>query len=72
MEQAQPPGPHPPQPPPPAIALTSPLLPLEKAEKTDSCRRDSLSHWGQGASSSIRLMGLSRSNRWSQTLQEYS
>ena len=63
MAQLQPAEHGPPQPPPPAMERDSPEPLLEKAAKTDSCRLDSPSHWGQGASSFMRLMGRSRSKR---------
>ena len=72
IEQAQPPGPHPPQPPAPAMAPDSPLELLENAAKTDSCRDESPSHSGHAASSSMRLMGLSRSNLCAQVVHAYS
>ena len=59
-------------PPPPGTADASPSEPLEKAEKTDSWRLDSPPHSGQGAGSSMRVMGLSFSNRCSQEAQVYS
>ena len=71
MEQAQPPGPHPPHPA-PAMELTSPFALLERAANTDSSRLEPPAQSGQGASSSMRLMGRSRSNRVWQVWQEYS
>ena len=54
------------------MAPDSPLELLENAAKTDSCRDESPSHSGHAASSSMRLMGLSRSNLWAQVVHAYS
>jgi hypothetical protein len=72
IEQAQPPGPQPPQPPAPATAPTAPEASDENAANTDSFLSESPSQIGQGASSSIRLIGRSLSNLWLQVLQTYS
>ena len=58
--------------PPPVTALIWPSELLEKAANTDSCLLDSLSHSGQGASSSIWLNDRSRSNLLPQTVHPYS
>ena len=62
MEQAQPPPPPPQQPPPPpATALVSPSALVENDANTESFRWELPLHCGQSASSSLRLMGRSRS-----------
>lgn len=54
------------------MAPESPSALLENAAKTDSCRDESPSHSGHTASSSMRLMGLSRSNLCAQVVHAYS
>ena len=72
MEQAHPPGPHPPHPPAPAMAPTDPESSDANAANTDNFLSESPSQIGQGASSSMWLIGRNLSNLWLHVLQTYS